>query len=267
MRPAYNIQQVIKTILFVCLSFILPQAKLTAQTIGGIGAQLILDTAGGSTMPRIFRLVPNTPADQNLKATDYIIKVNGINCKDKTIEEVVALIRGEVGTTVKITVADIKQGKHPREYDLARVSIQTATPAAPPVDPLTAFYAGCENDVKQMKRKGIVIVKTYTSECGNYFFNFNAEAAGVYHIRLMTMEDKAISDSTQRFYPNARIFDGDNETAAITLNKVTHRKDGNMLIALVEGDLTFTKTGVGVISAQIQDDATKCKGMYIVVYK
>jgi hypothetical protein len=274
MRLVYTFRGIRKIILLLLLSVSLPQAATFAQIIGGIGAQLLLDTSEGFTMPRIMRLIPNTPADQNLKATDFIIKVNDVDCKDKTLEDVVALIRGEVGTTVKITVADTKEGKRPREYELPRVSIQTGAATAPP-DPLAAFNSDCEAEVKQMKKKGMVIVKTFTSECGNYFFNFNAETAGAYHIRLITMEEKAPpiaigaigGDSTMGFYPTARVFDGDNEAAAITLDKVATRVSNNILIAQVEGDLNFKKTGVGVINVQIHDDATKCRGMYIVVYK
>jgi hypothetical protein len=285
MKPVYTFQSITMIILLLLLSVTLPQGNAFAQNIGGIGAQLFLDTSEGFTMPRIMALIPNTPADKFLKATDFIMKVNDMDCKNKTIEEVVGVIRGEAGTTVKITVADTKEGKHQREYDLTRVSMQTGVPpnggTAPPPDPLTAFYTDCENEVKQMKRKGIQIIKTYTSECGNYFFNFNAETAGAYHIRLMAMQEKtnlpagqAGTDTIPGFYPTARIFDGDNEAAAITLSKTAPKPAENpasggtgMMIAQLEGDLGFKKSGVGVISVQIHDDVKKCRGMYIVVYK
>ena len=267
MSTANPLGRITKILIVILLSFSLPTTKILAQNIGGIGAQLFLDTTDGFSMPRIMRLIPNTPAYDKLNATDYIISVNDVDCKNKTIEEVVALIRGEAGTTVKIKVADTKEGKNERHYELPRVNMQTGTPAPPPPDPLTAFYSSCENEVKQLKRSGKAIIKTYTSECGNYFFNFNADAAGTYHIRLLTMEEKAKDDTVQGFSATARVFDGANESAALALNKPTTHYANNMLVAQLEGDLSFNKSGVGVINGQIADDAKKCKGMYIVVYK
>ena len=264
MKTNFKLRATLRFILLVLLSFTFTSYATYAQNIGGIGAQLFLDTAGGFTMPRILSLVPNTPADQNLKATDYIIKVNNVSCKDKTIEDVVAMIRGEEGTIVKITVADTKQGKRPREYDLPRVAIQVG----PPPDPLTAFNNSCENEVKQMKKKGLVVIKTFPSDCGNYFFNFNADAT-TYHIRVMTMEEKAKTGGTHAlsFYPTARVFDGDNEAGAITLNKIDPKDIGASIVAQVEGEISFKKSCVGVVSVQIHDDVTKCRSMYVIVYK
>src|SRR4051812_48383574 len=99
-----------KKFLFSIFFMALSGACLHAQVIAGIGAQLTLDTTGGYTMPRIFSLVPRSPAYDALNATDYIIKVNDVLCKNKTIEDVVALIRGAEGTPVKITTAFTKEG-------------------------------------------------------------------------------------------------------------------------------------------------------------
>ncbi|MFI5196325.1 MAG: PDZ domain-containing protein [Chitinophagales bacterium] len=233
-----------------------------AQNIGGIGAKLFLDTAGGYTMPRIMSLVPNSPADSNLKATDFIIKVNDISCKDKTIEEVVALIRGEAGTHVKITVADTRQGKHPREYDLVRIGLPGVA-AQPPPDPVTAFYDQCEKEVQQLSVKRFTIIKTFNATCGDRYFNFEAERRP-YHVRVMTMEDNSAGAA---FYATARVFDNDDEPGATALNKADSKEQGGMMTAQSEGEVTFRKNCIGVVNVQMHGDITKCHAMYVIVYR
>ncbi|MCD6011577.1 MAG: ctpB [Flavipsychrobacter sp.] len=233
-----------------------------AQTIGGIGAQLFTDTTGGFTMPRILSLVPNSPAYDSLRATDYIIKVNGASCKNKTIEEVVAMIRGIAGTKVHITVADTKQGARPREYDLTRVSIQVAGPP----DPVPAFNAWCENEAAQLKKKGFEIVKTFTSDCGNYFFNFDAEAGG-YRIRVYSMEEKGPGASTPGYTAAAKVFDAGNEPSAVQLARSPSTESGTSTINQLDGSVTLNRDCIGNIGIAITGDQNKCKALYIIVYR
>ena len=233
-----------------------------AQNIGGIGAQLFLDTAGGTTMPRIMSLVPGTPADSVLKATDYIYKVNDISCKDKTIEEVVSLIRGEVGTHVKVTVTDTKDGKRPRNYDLVRRGVPGVTNQPPP-DPVTAFNDWCEKEVQLLMAKKFMIVKTFNATCGDRYFNFEAQSRP-YHVCVMTMEDKGTSTT---FSATARVFDNDDEAAATALTKTDSKTVGTMDITIIQGDMAFKKACIGVVNAKITGDVTKCHAVYVIVYR
>jgi hypothetical protein len=226
-----------------------------AQNIAGIGAQLMIDTAGGFTMPRIISLVQKTPAWDSLKPNDYIISVNDISCRNKTIEEVVSLIRGEAGSIVKIAVADTKQGARTKEYNLKRVSMQIA-------DPATAFYANCDNEAKQLKRNGATIIKTYNSDCGNFFFNFDA-GNGSYHIRITTLAENPDGTNPPRYTLSAKVFDSDHESDAITFGN-PETKDG---ISQLDGTVTFTRNCVGVVSLNITGDLKKCLAMYVMVYK
>lgn len=237
-------------------------ARSIAQTIGGIGAQLFIDTADGFRIPRIMSLVQGSPAYDSLKATDYIISVNGTSCKNKTIEEVVALIRGIAGTKVHIIVADTKQGAHPREYDLTRVTMQVA--GAP--DPVPAFNTWCENEVTQLKKKKFEIIKTFTSDCGNYFFNFDAEAGG-YRIRVYSMEEKGNGTSSPGYIASARVFDPANEPSAVLLTQSSQQDMGTSAIAQLDGPVTFNKDCIANISINIKGDQAKCKAMYIIVYR
>ncbi len=252
-----------KKFLLIALSFIISAVPLFAQnTIGGIGAQLFQDTSGGQTMPRILSLVPNSPAYDSLKATDFLIKVNDISCKDKELNDVVSMIRGVAGTKVKITVADTKEGARPREYMLTRVGIQLA---APP-DPVPAFNQWCDAQAKQLRKQGHETVKTFTSDCGNYFFNYNADA-GTYHVRVYTMEEKGAGTLTPGFTANAKVYDGDKEANAVPLNAAATSEANGTSIAQLEGAITFSRECVAIISIGGLSDAKTCRAMYIAVYR
>lgn len=254
----------VAVLLFISVSV---TPSLAQQQFGGIGAQLFLDTMGGHTMPCIQGLVAHSSADEHLKVTDFIIKVNGVSCLDKNIQEVVGMIRGEVGSTVKITVADTKEGKRPREYDLERRAITTsAPPGTPPVDPAIAFNTQCETEVAKMKKDGIKVIKTFPSECGNYFFNFDAEKE-VYHIRVWCIADKNNNGETNTFSISARVFDNTNEAAATQITNYETFNGDNLIGGKLEGTATFNKPGVGVVSVKLNDDKKKCRAMYVVIYK
>ncbi len=252
-----------KAIFFFILYFCISQSPLLAQNVGGIGAQLLMDTTGGHTMPMVSGLVAGSAADQHLKATDYIIKVNGTSCLDKTLVEVVGMIRGEVGTIVHVTVADTKEGKNPREYDLTRGAISSITTKS--IDPVAAFTEQCENDVREMKKRGVTVVKTFPSDCGNYFFNFDAEAQ-TYTIRVMVLEG-AGDDAAKPFIVTARVFDNTNEKDATEISRYRKENVGSYTRGLLDGTATFKKGGVGVVNVQLHDEGKKCKTMYVVICK
>ncbi len=248
----------IKKVLLTVALMLVMAGGAVAQNIGGIGAQLIPDTTGGFTMPRIFSLVKGSPAWDSLKATDYIMKVNDVSCKDKSIEEIVALIRGEVGTTVRITTADTKQGARPREHELTRVGMNLG----PAADPKDAFFAACEKEAQQMKRKGATILKSYNSDCGSFFFNFNA-GAGKCYIKITTLAD-ATDKSGKGYTATARVFDNEHENEAVTLSKLDS-KSGAGGIATMEGSATYPHDCVGTISVHMEDES-RCKAMYVLVW-
>ena len=68
---------------------------------GGIGAMIGLR----NNQPTILKVLKNDPADQaGLKDNDQIIAINDDSMVDKTVDDVVAKLRGKTGTTVKLTV-------------------------------------------------------------------------------------------------------------------------------------------------------------------
>lgn len=75
----------------------------------GIGAQVNQDPE--TTLPRISSVIEGTPAEEaGLHADDLIYKVDGEEVYGKTLTEAVALIRGEEGTQVNLTI--IRDGEN-----------------------------------------------------------------------------------------------------------------------------------------------------------
>jgi hypothetical protein len=228
-----------------------------AQNIAGIGAQLMLDTAGGWSMPRIMSLVKGSPAWDSLRATDYIVEVEGVSCRDKSINDVVNLIRGEVGTPVNLVTANTKEGEAPRHHTLVRVGMNLGQP---PADPKEAFFADCDMEVKAMKQQHTTIVKTFNSDCGSFFFNFNAKP-GTYHVRLLARADG--KDKNAAFGISARVFDNDHEADAVNIGSADAKTATNG-VARTEGTITLGKECVCTVSTSLQ--GAGCVGMYVVVY-
>ena len=80
--------------------------ELYQQTEGvyyGIGAYVALDETTNRT--KIVSPIPGTPAEEaGLRADDILYEVDGVDTYDMDINSVVALIKGEEGTTVSLTI-------------------------------------------------------------------------------------------------------------------------------------------------------------------
>ena len=95
--------------------------SLSGQIGGGIGAEIGLR----NNKPTIIKPLENSPAQKaGIKAGEAIVKVNGEASSDWSVEKVVSKIRGEVGTSVKLTL--LSDGKT-REVSVVRQNI--ASPA------------------------------------------------------------------------------------------------------------------------------------------
>ncbi len=85
--------------------------SLMEQTEGiyyGIGAYVALDTVSG--LPKIASAIPGTPAEAaDLRPDDIIYKVDGQEVYGMDLTAVTALIKGEEGTTVNLTI--IREGE------------------------------------------------------------------------------------------------------------------------------------------------------------
>ena len=91
--------------------------SLSGQIGGGIGAEIGLR----NNKPTIIKPLENSPAQKaGIKAGEVIVKVNDESSSDWSVEKVVSKIRGEVGTSVKLTL--LSDGKT-REVSVVRQNI------------------------------------------------------------------------------------------------------------------------------------------------
>lgn len=91
--------------------------SLSGQIGGGIGAEIGLR----NNKPTIIKPLENSPAQKaGIKAGEAIVKVNDEASSDWSVEKVVSKIRGEVGTSVKLTLLSDSQA---REVSVVRQNI------------------------------------------------------------------------------------------------------------------------------------------------
>lgn len=91
--------------------------SLSGQIGGGIGAEIGLR----SNKPTIIKPLENSPAQKaGIKAGEAIVKVNDEASSDWSVEKVVSKIRGEVGTSVKLTLLS---GGQTHEVSVVRQNI------------------------------------------------------------------------------------------------------------------------------------------------
>lgn len=91
--------------------------SLSGQIGGGIGAEIGLR----NNKPTIIKPLENSPAQKaGIKAGEAIVKVNDEASSDWSVEKVVSKIRGEVGTSVKLTLLS---GGQTREMSVVRQNI------------------------------------------------------------------------------------------------------------------------------------------------
>ena len=73
----------------------------TSGKFGGLGIEVGMEFG----VVKVISPIDNTPAEEaGVKAGDYIVKINDIQVQGKTLTEAVELMRGPVGSTIKITV-------------------------------------------------------------------------------------------------------------------------------------------------------------------
>jgi carboxyl-terminal processing protease len=94
-------------------------------SFSGIGA--FLGERGGS--PIIVSVISGSPADKaGLRSGDAIIEIDGSAAEELSVEEVVSLVRGPAGSTVRLSVI------HPGEVTPVEVPIVRDVIEVPPVD-------------------------------------------------------------------------------------------------------------------------------------
>lgn len=95
--------------------------SLSGQIGGGIGAEIGLR----NNKPTIIKPLENSPAQKaGIKAGEVIIKVNDEPSSDWSVDKVVSKIRGEIGTSVKLTL--LSEG---RTHEVSVVRQNIVSPA------------------------------------------------------------------------------------------------------------------------------------------
>ena len=90
---------------------------LSGQIGGGVGAEIGLR----SGKPSILRVLPDNPAEKaGVKAGDIIVAINDQSTNGWPADKTAMAVRGEVGTTVKLSVM---RGAETKEFTLTRATV------------------------------------------------------------------------------------------------------------------------------------------------
>lgn len=128
------------------------EKNLSGEIGGGIGAEIGM-RSGAVT---IVRVLDGNPAQAaGLKAGDQVVAVNDEPAADWTVEETVQAIRGEEGTSVKVTV--LRAGEQ-REFTVTRAvitspNVETKTVGTVGVIQLNRFDETAADETKEAARR------------------------------------------------------------------------------------------------------------------
>tara|TARA_Y100000590_G_scaffold391027_1_gene467314 strand:+ start:1413 stop:2543 length:1131 start_codon:yes stop_codon:yes gene_type:complete len=133
----------------------------TSGQFGGLGIEVGMEHG----VVKVITPIDNSPASRaGVKAGDYIVKINDIQVQGKSLTEAVELMRGPVGSDIKITIRRIGV-KKAININITREIIKIDSVKSKFIDDnigylrLTAFN---ENSSEQIKKK----IKEYNKEDG-----------------------------------------------------------------------------------------------------
>ena len=92
----------------------------TKGEFGGLGIEISMEAG----VVRVIAPIDDTPAaEAGIKAGDYIVRINNVQVQGKSLMEAVKLMRGPVGSSIKLTVRR-KNEKKPLEFKITRKIIE-----------------------------------------------------------------------------------------------------------------------------------------------
>ena len=98
----------------------------TRGEFGGLGIEIGMEAG----VIKVISPIDDTPAaNAGIKASDYIVKINGEQVQGKTLTEAVELMRGPVGSEIKLTIRRIKE-KKALEFKIKRAIIEVKSVVA-----------------------------------------------------------------------------------------------------------------------------------------
>jgi|TARA_B110000438_G_scaffold297798_1_gene344790 carboxyl-terminal processing protease len=122
----------------------------TSGEFGGLGIEVTME----SGVVKVITPIDDTPASKaGVKAGDYIVKINGKQVRGKTLMEAVNLMRGPVGSSIKITVRR-KNLKKPKIFKIVREIIEVRSVVSKTISDkvgylrLRAFNQNSSNQLK-----------------------------------------------------------------------------------------------------------------------
>ncbi|SVB90418.1 uncharacterized protein METZ01_LOCUS243272, partial [marine metagenome] len=127
----------------------------TSGEFGGLGIEVTMEAG----VVKVISPIDNTPAYRvGVKAGDYIVKINDIQVQGKTLSEAVELMRGPVGSEIKITVR--RRGiKKAIIFNITREIIKVESVKSKIIDNtvgylrLTSFNENSSDQIKEKIRK------------------------------------------------------------------------------------------------------------------
>ena len=124
----------------------------TSGKFGGLGIEVGME----SGVVKVIAPIDDTPASKaGIKAGDYIVKIDGVQVQGKSLSEAVELMRGEVGSSIELTVRRIGK-KKALTFNVVRQIIQIQSVKSDLLEKnigyirLTSFN---ENSGDQIKKK------------------------------------------------------------------------------------------------------------------
>ena len=123
----------------------------TKGEFGGLGIEVGMEAG----VVKVISPIEDSPADRvGVKAGDYIVKINDIQVQGKSLTEAVELMRGPVGTDIKITVRR-RGNKKALIFKITREIIEIKSVKAKIIDDevgyirLTSFNENSSNQIKK----------------------------------------------------------------------------------------------------------------------
>tara|TARA_Y100001970_G_scaffold234507_1_gene292920 strand:- start:533 stop:1672 length:1140 start_codon:yes stop_codon:yes gene_type:complete len=196
----------------------------TSGEFGGLGIEVGMEFG----VVKVVTPMDGSPAEkEGVKAGDYIVKINDIQVQGKTLTEAVELMRGPVGSSLKITVRR-KGVKKALIFEITREIIEVKSVRSKIIDEsigyirLTAFN---ENSSKQIKN---IIKKLKKNKINKYIFDLRNNPGGLLsqavkisdfflnNGEIVSTKSRKSSENRKYFANKGDILDG--ETLIVLIN-------------------------------------------------
>jgi len=197
----------------------------TSGEFGGLGIEVGME----SGVVKVISPIDNTPASKaGLKAGDYIVKINDLQVQGKSLTEAVELMRGPIGSSIKITVR--RRGiKKALIFNITREIIEIQSVKSKLINKnigyirLTSFNENSSNQVKEKitKLKENKNLKGYILDLRNNPGGLLSQAIKISDFflengEIVSTKSRKVSENRKWFAKKGDITDG--ETLIVLIN-------------------------------------------------